>query len=93
MRAAVAALRKQGARRIVIAAAVAPPSVCEELRREADEVICTLEPDPFFAISLWYENFPQVTDEEVRRLLEAAERGYCMTASADATHGTSTTPS
>jgi putative phosphoribosyl transferase len=72
MRAAVKALRVERAARIVVAVPVAPPETCEELRDEADEVICAETPEPFAAIGLWYENFTQTTDEEVRSLLEQA---------------------
>jgi putative phosphoribosyl transferase len=72
MRAAVKALRVERAARIVVAVPVAPPETCEELRDEADEVICAETPEPFAAIGLWYENFTQTTDEKVRSLLEQA---------------------
>jgi putative phosphoribosyl transferase len=72
MRAAVAALKRQQAERIVVAVPVAPPQTCEVLRGEADEVVCLAAPDPFMAIGVWYEDFPQLTDEEVRELLEGA---------------------
>jgi putative phosphoribosyl transferase len=72
MRAAVKALRIEQAARIIVAVPVAPPETCEELRDEADQVICAETPEPFAAIGLWYENFAQTTDEEVRSLLEQA---------------------
>ena len=74
MLAAARALRPSGARKVVIAVPVAPRESCEELRREADQVICAATPHPFGAVGLWYENFAQVTDSEVRRLLEEAAR-------------------
>jgi putative phosphoribosyl transferase len=72
MRAGLAALRKLQPARIVVAVAVAPQSTYEELKAEADEVICLLTPEAFFAISMWYERFAQTTDEEVRDLLSRA---------------------
>jgi putative phosphoribosyl transferase len=72
MRAALAALRKLQPARIVVAVAVAPQSTYEELKAEADEVICLLAPETFYAISMWYERFAQTTDEEVRDLLARA---------------------
>jgi putative phosphoribosyl transferase len=72
MRAAVAALRKEGAKKIVVAVPVAPPETCEALRGEADEVVCAITPEPFRAVGLWYANFSQTTDEEVRELLARA---------------------
>jgi putative phosphoribosyl transferase len=72
MRAAVAALKKRNPRRIVVAVPVAPKETCEVLRSEADEVACLSAPDPFMAIGVWYEDFPQLTDDEVRELLGRA---------------------
>jgi predicted phosphoribosyltransferase len=69
MRAAATALRLRRPARIVIAVPAAPPETCEELRREADEVVCAITPDPFFAVGQWYDDFRQTTDDEVRELL------------------------
>lgn len=73
IKAAIAALKKQKAGRLVVAVPVAPASTIEELKREVDEVICVSTPEFFYAISLWYEEFPQTSDEEVRELLKQAE--------------------
>ena len=70
MRAAVAAMRRLGPDRIIVAVPTASPATCAELRREADECLCVITPDPFHAISLWYRDFCQTTDDEVRDLLE-----------------------
>jgi predicted phosphoribosyltransferase len=70
MLAAVRALRKLGPARIVVAVPVASPDTCELLKSEVDEVVCAVTPDPFYAVGLWYQNFSQTTDEEVRELLE-----------------------
>ena len=72
MRAAVKALRRLGPDRIVVAVPTAAPSTCAELGLEADECICCITPDPFYAVGVWYEDFSQTTDEEVRELLERA---------------------
>jgi predicted phosphoribosyltransferase len=69
MLAAAKAVRQQGPARIVVAAPVAAPETCEFLREEVDEVVCPVTPDPFHAVGLWYEDFSQTTDEEVRELL------------------------
>jgi predicted phosphoribosyltransferase len=69
MRAAVAALRRLGPARIVVAVPTAAPSTCDAFRREADECVCDITPDPFHAVGVWYEDFAQTTDEEVRDLL------------------------
>lgn len=72
MRAAALALRAQGPERLVVAVPVAAPQTCEEIRADVDEVVCGLTPDPFRAVGLWYEDFSQTTDDEVRELLERA---------------------
>lgn len=72
MYAAVAALRQEQPARIVVAVPVAPPDSCEDMRRVADEVVCAVTPEPFHAVGLWYEDFTQTSDEEVRALLEQA---------------------
>jgi putative phosphoribosyl transferase len=70
MRAAVIALRRREPDRIVVAVPVGAPETCAELRNEADEAICAQTPTPFHAVGLWYGDFTQTTDKEVRRLLE-----------------------
>jgi predicted phosphoribosyltransferase len=66
MYAAIEALRRQQPARIVVAVPTAAPEVCDALRAEVDEVICAITPEPFHAVGLWYEDFSQTTDEEVR---------------------------
>jgi predicted phosphoribosyltransferase len=75
MRAAVAALRQQKPARIVVAVPVAAPSTCEEFRTEVDEIVCATTPEPFLAVGRWYHDFAQTSDEDVRALLERAQRG------------------
>ena len=75
MRAAVAAVRATGPARIVVAVPIAAASTCEELAREVDEIVCLRTPEPFYAVGLWYEDFSQTTDEEVRALLEQPAAG------------------
>jgi putative phosphoribosyl transferase len=70
--AAIAAIRRKGAARVVVAVPVAPASGCNGIRMEADEVVCVAEPEMFLAVSQWYEDFTQVSDEDVRHLLEAS---------------------
>ena len=75
MQAAILLLRRQGARRIVVATPVAPPDTARKLAREVDEMIVVAEPEEFSAVGEWYRNFGQTSDDEVRRLLaEAAFR-------------------
>jgi putative phosphoribosyl transferase len=72
MLAAARALRPRKAKRVIIAVPVAARSTCDELSSEANLVICAATPHPFGAVGIWYEDFAQVTDEEVRKLLEEA---------------------
>ena len=73
MRAAVAALRRQHPNRIVVAVPVAPPSTCEILRSEADDVVTVATPEPFYAVGQWYKVFDQTTDWQVRDLYERSK--------------------
>jgi len=70
MRAAVEALRKRSPKRIVAAVPVGAVSSCRQLREAADEVICPSTPEPFEAVGLWYGDFEQTSDAEVRDLLD-----------------------
>jgi predicted phosphoribosyltransferase len=72
MRAAVEALREEGARRIVVAVPVAPIDTCEAMKDEVDEIVCAVTPEPFRAVGIWYADFGETTDEEVRELLALA---------------------
>ena len=69
MHAAIKALQQRQPARIVVAVPTASPETCEEMRAEVDEVICAITPEPFYSVGLWYEDFSQTTDEEVRDLL------------------------
>ena len=73
MRAAVAAVRAQRPARIVVAVPTAALDTCAALSAEVDELVSPLRPANFYAVSLWYDNFEQVSDDEVRRLLEKAK--------------------
>jgi putative phosphoribosyl transferase len=72
MYAAVAGLRVQQPARIVVAVPTAAPETCEAFENEVDEVVCAVTPQPFFSVGLWYDDFSQTSDEEVRKLLEEA---------------------
>ena len=70
--AAVAGIRRRNAARVVVAVPVAPASGCNAIRMEADELVSVEEPEMFLAVSQWYRNFIQVSDEEVCQLLETS---------------------
>jgi predicted phosphoribosyltransferase len=69
MRAAVAAVRQRRPARIVVAVPVGAADTCSELAEQADEVVCVHTPERFYAVGLWYLDFSQTTDAEVRELL------------------------
>jgi putative phosphoribosyl transferase len=64
-------VRSRGARFVVAATPLAPPSTLAVLRREADRVVCPRSPEPFHAIGSFYREFEQTTDEQVMKILEA----------------------
>lgn len=74
MAAAIDAIRTRDPARVVVAVPVAPPDTCEKLGERADEMICLYTPEWMHAVGLWYEDFSQTTDAEVRELLDAAAR-------------------
>lgn len=86
MRAALDAVRTRRPVRIVCAVPVAPPETCAALRQHADEMICLVTPEDMYAVGLWYENFAQTDDDEVRALLEAAARDLAAVSAEAAAH-------
>lgn len=73
MLAAVHAVRTRHPARVVVAVPTAASQAIELLRRQVDEVVYVLAPDPFDGVGKWYEDFSQITDEEVQWLLADAE--------------------
>jgi predicted phosphoribosyltransferase len=69
MRVAVEAVRELEPARVVVAVPVAAPQTCEELAPAVDEIVCLLTPEPFFAVGMWYADFSETTDDQVRALL------------------------
>jgi predicted phosphoribosyltransferase len=65
MRAAVSALRRKRPTGLIVAVPTAARSTCEEFRAIADDCICTITPDPFQAVGLWYDDFEQISDRQV----------------------------
>ena len=76
MLAAVAALRKLKARRIVVAVPTVAPTTYYEMESAADEVVAVIMPDYFRGVGEWYEDFSQTTDEEVRQILAQADARF-----------------
>jgi putative phosphoribosyl transferase len=85
MRAAIRALRQMKPAALVIATPVGPRAACDRLRAEVDELICLETPEPFYGVGQFYQDFSQLTDEEVAELLDKAsqqqqEHGYSRVA-------------
>jgi putative phosphoribosyl transferase len=74
MKAASKALQAQAPKRIIVAVPVAAIQTVDELRLNVDQVVCAYTPEPFMAVGVWYEDFSQVDDDEVIRLLAQAEQ-------------------
>lgn len=72
VRAAISVVRAQKRARVVLAVPVAQASVAAELEREVDELVCVFRPGDLYAIGVWYDHFPQLTDEDVRTILARA---------------------
>ncbi|CAN5732462.1 phosphoribosyltransferase [soil metagenome] len=70
MRAAAAAVSARRPARLLVAVPVGARESCEALLDMVDEVVCVETPDPFYGVGMWYEDFPQTTDDEVRALLQ-----------------------
>jgi putative phosphoribosyl transferase len=74
MRAAVKAVRLHRPSKVVVAVPTGAAETCEDFRHEADEVVCVVAPEAFNAVGAWYEEFPQISDDEVRDVLEKSSR-------------------
>jgi putative phosphoribosyl transferase len=72
--AAIHALRQMKPAKVVVAIPVAPQATCYRLLREVDQLVCVEMPEPFYGVGHFYEDFSQVSDEEVNELLERASR-------------------
>ncbi|MCI0332906.1 MAG: phosphoribosyltransferase [Planctomycetes bacterium] len=72
MRAAVAALRKQRPKRVIVAVPVGAPDTCAAISGIADEVLCAIRPEHFMAVGAWYDDFSPTSDQTVRALLDEA---------------------
>jgi putative phosphoribosyl transferase len=72
MRAAVVSLRRANPERVIVAVPVGAPETCDALSAIADAVICPLRPERLTAVGMWYEEFNQTTDDDVRALLASA---------------------
>jgi putative phosphoribosyl transferase len=78
MRAAIVALKQSSPRSLTVAIPVGPRETINVLRSDADDVICLSMPDPFFAISMHYRDFHQLSDAEVVSLLRLVRRSMTV---------------
>jgi putative phosphoribosyl transferase len=74
VRAALKGLSRARPARLILAVPVAPADAVERLRTEADDVVCLMTPEPFYAVGEHYDDFSQTADREVMRLLDEAQR-------------------
>jgi putative phosphoribosyl transferase len=72
MQAAAQAVCRMNPAQIVVAVPVAAAETCDEFRADVDDIVCAATPSPFLAVGLWYEDFSQTSDDEVRDLLARA---------------------
>lgn len=72
MRAAIAVVKQQHPAKVIVAVPLAPPDTCDALREEVDQVVCLVMPEPFYSLGTWYDHFDQLSDLDVRTLLETA---------------------
>jgi putative phosphoribosyl transferase len=73
-RAALKGLSRARPARLILAVPVAPADTIDRLRTEADDVICLMTPEPFYAVGEHYDDFRQTSDREVTTLLDEAQR-------------------
>lgn len=71
MRAAIAGLRELAPHKLIVAVPVAPSDSLALIAKEVDEVVCPLVPRDFIAVAKWYDDFPQTSDDEVTKILQA----------------------
>lgn len=87
MQVAVQVVHESNPAKVIVAVPVAPREVCEKLRLTVDECICLSMPEPFYAVGQWYENFEQITDDEVTDLLDEAQRDQTRRTGGPQKHG------
>jgi putative phosphoribosyl transferase len=76
MWAAVLAVRQKQPKEIVIAIPVAASETCQQLESKVEKIVCAATPSPFYSVGMWYEDFPQTTDDQVRELLIQANNHH-----------------
>lgn len=72
MKAAIEALRAHKPEKIIVAVPVSPPDTYMEIKEQVDEIVCIDTPQPFYGVGMWYDDFSQTTDEEVKEYMNQA---------------------
>lgn len=70
--AAIQSIKMMNPKKIILAVPVSPPETAKKFRTEVDEFLCLNVMPDFYAVGAYYDNFAQVTDDEVINLLQAA---------------------
>ncbi|MBD2105641.1 phosphoribosyltransferase [Nodosilinea sp. FACHB-13] len=78
---AIEAVKQQRPKKLIVAVPVADREVCDSVGTVVDRIICAETPQPFYAVGLWYEEFAQTSDDEVRALLNQAKHRSLETVS------------
>lgn len=87
MRAAIEALRRKQPKMIVVAVPVGAPGVCRAIGHLADESVCALTPEAFYAVGQWYDDFSEVTDADVRAILASSRSSGAVDEAGRAANG------
>ncbi|HTK11183.1 MAG TPA: phosphoribosyltransferase family protein [Ktedonobacteraceae bacterium] len=74
MQAALSVVKQQQPAHVIVAVPIAAAATCDNFVAQGDEVVCVLKPEMLYAIGVWYEQFAQTSDEEVRELLKHARQ-------------------
>jgi putative phosphoribosyl transferase len=75
LEAALRLIGRAGAAALIAAVPVGPPGTVHRLERVADAVVCPVQPSDFFAVGAWYDDFAQVPEEDVIRILDRRASG------------------
>jgi putative phosphoribosyl transferase len=84
MLAAIRTLRQQHPARIIAAVPVSPGSTADAIAREVDDMVCVRQPEPFYGVGQWYDDFEQTSDQEVHDLLDQARAAFPSSSSVPA---------
>lgn len=78
MLASIALLRSKHPKKIVVAVPVAAPETAGKIKKLADEFICPYFPEEFYGVGAFYEDFSEVTDDDVLKFLEQSQQNHSL---------------